>query len=121
MFNADDGRWYSGYSNSRTFSSPWIRAVVVPNIGVDEQVSTGGFSVYPNPTQGRNVKVAIEQGGTYTVELMTLTGKTVMSREITVSGNEAYDLNIPSHVANGTYMVNIKSDKEVKVSKLTIN
>ncbi|MGB0176686.1 MAG: T9SS type A sorting domain-containing protein [Owenweeksia sp.] len=120
MYNADDARWYSGYLNSRTFSSPWIRARVGKVIGLNEY-ATNSFSVYPNPTQGRNVNVAIEQGGTYTVDLVTLTGKTVMSKEITVSGNEAYELNIPSHIAAGTYMVNIKSDKEVKVSKLTIN
>ncbi|MEQ9261644.1 MAG: T9SS type A sorting domain-containing protein [Owenweeksia sp.] len=120
MFNADDARWYSGYLNSRTFSSPWIRAITGMPIGIEEFNKTG-FSVYPNPTQGRNVKVAIEQGGTYTVELFNLTGKLIMSQEITVSGSEAYDLNLPSEIASGTYMVNIKSGDEVKVSKLTIN
>ena len=32
MYNANQGRWFSGYSNSMTFNAPWIRVDVCPNI-----------------------------------------------------------------------------------------
>ena len=61
MYNANDARWFSGYSNSMTFNAPWIRVDVCPNIpgacglGTSEPVETL-WTLSPNPgAQGFNV------------------------------------------------------------------
>jgi len=64
MFNADDARWYSGYSNSLTFNAPWIRVDVCPNTpgacGLGSEESTGpNVLLSPNPgTDGFEVSAS---------------------------------------------------------------
>jgi hypothetical protein len=54
MYNANDARWYSGYSNSLTFNAPWIRVDVCPNTpgacGLsDTEWSAPELLLVPNP------------------------------------------------------------------------
>ncbi|MGA0818533.1 MAG: T9SS type A sorting domain-containing protein, partial [Schleiferiaceae bacterium] len=64
MFNADDARWYSGYSNSLTFNAPWIRVDVCPNTpgacGLSSEESIGpNVLLSPNPgTHGFEVSAS---------------------------------------------------------------
>lgn len=54
MYNANDARWYSGYSNSLTFNAPWIRVDVCPNtpgacgLGAEE-AALPRLQLAPNP------------------------------------------------------------------------
>ena len=55
MYNTTSARWFTGYSNSRTFNAPWIRtrlchAPSACNIGLEE--SARRWIATPNPAQG---------------------------------------------------------------------
>jgi hypothetical protein len=55
MYNTTSARWFTGYSNSRTFNAPWIRtrlchAPSACNIGLEE--SERLWHAAPNPAQG---------------------------------------------------------------------
>ncbi len=120
MYNADDARWYTGYSGgSRTFSSPHIRVGAYENsIGLDEN-PTFDLALYPNPSNGENINLQINEGGSYTVELVNTVGALISSEEINVNGNERHELNFAS-LARGIYILNVKGDSGVKSTKLTI-
>lgn len=61
MYNANEGRWFSGYSNSSTFNAPWIRVDLCPNISAACGLSTNEleesvWTLSPNPgAQGFSV------------------------------------------------------------------
>lgn len=120
MYNADDARWYSGYSGgSRTFESPHIRVGVALNdIGIDEN-PTFNLALFPNPSNGENVNLQINEGGVYTVELVNTVGALISSEEIVVNGNERHEMNFAS-LARGIYILNVKGESGVKSTKLTI-
>jgi hypothetical protein len=55
MYNTSSARWFTGYSNSRTFNAPWIRARLCHapnacNIGLDENPVLP-WTLAPNPAQ----------------------------------------------------------------------
>jgi hypothetical protein len=121
MYNADDARFYTGYAGgSRTFSSPWIRAITsdFENIGIDEY-ATFDLSVYPNPTNGERVSLTIDEGGAYSIELVNTIGKLVYQEDLVMNGNEVHNLNL-SHLSNGVYILNVKGESGFKTTKLTI-
>lgn len=120
MYNADDARWYSGYSGgSRTFSSPHIRVGAYENTNSIEENPTFELSVFPNPSNGENVNIEINEGGSYTIELVNTVGSLISSEEITVNGNERHEMNFAS-LARGIYILNVKGESGVKSTKLTI-
>lgn len=120
MYNADDARWYSGYSGgSRTFSSPHIRVGASLNdVSIDENPSFN-LSVFPNPSNGENINLQLNEGGSYTVELVNTVGAIISSEEINVNGNERHEMNFAS-LARGIYILNVRGDSGVKSTKLTI-
>tara|TARA_R110002096_G_scaffold192564_2_gene374209 strand:+ start:35501 stop:37552 length:2052 start_codon:yes stop_codon:yes gene_type:complete len=120
MYNADDARWYTGYSGgSRTFSSPHIRVGASFNSFSINENPTFNLSVYPNPSNGENVNLQINESGSYTVELVNTVGAVISSEEINVNGNERHEMNFAS-LARGIYILNVKGESGVKSTKLTI-
>lgn len=121
MYNAGDARWYTGFSGgSRTFSSPWIRIVTAdyPNIGIEEN-PTFELGVYPNPSNGENITLQIDEGGSYTVELVNTVGSLISSEEIIVNGHEKHTMDFSS-LARGIYVLNVVGESGARSTKLTI-
>lgn len=120
MYNADDARWYTGFTGSRNLESPHIRVITgdFPNIGLEEE-ATFDLSLYPNPSNGEKVNLQINEGGTYTIELVNTVGATISNEEVSLNGNERHVMNLAS-LAKGIYILNVKGDSGVKSTKLTI-
>lgn len=120
MYNADDARFYTGFTDSRTLSSPWIRAITTdfPNIGLDEYADFK-LSIYPNPSNGERVSLSINEGGEYSIELVNTIGQSVYQEDITVNGNETHDMSF-EHLSNGVYILNVKGESGFRTSKITI-
>lgn len=119
VFQTGDGDWFGGFTNSQTFEAPFIRLVVADaprfDIGIEEKDLTG-FSVYPNPTNGRG-QISFEQGGDYQVKLYDMAGQLLLNKAVRVNGNEKIDLDLSSYKA-GSYLINIEGDNLSKTIKL---
>ena len=118
LFN--DGNWYSGFSNSRTLSNLIINMVAVRGIGIEEALlKQNAISMFPNPTPNGVVNFEMNMGGTYTIEVSTLTGQRVYAEEITVNGGERLERNF-SNLEKGAYLINFISDEIQTTRKLVI-
>ena len=80
--------------------------------------------VYPNPSTGENITINLsnidakaEQG---VIQVTDFVGRTVASFQITLSGNTHQEVIDLSHLASGTYLMNIKVNGEVMTEKLVI-
>lgn len=69
--------------------------------------------IYPNPTSG-SIRVDLQNGSYYSLEIFTMDGKSVFEQNINASGQ--IDLNL----AKGIYMVRIGSENELFVTKKLI-
>tara|TARA_R110002096_G_scaffold192564_2_gene374210 strand:+ start:37655 stop:39724 length:2070 start_codon:yes stop_codon:yes gene_type:complete len=123
MFNVADNRWYVGYTdNNLDFNAPWLRARFADtpdaNIGLEEDKLVE-FEVYPNPVTGNDFAIQITEGGTYSLELVNLSGQLIQSSEINVNGSEVSKVDV-STLAKGVYVLNVKGEKLTKSVKLTI-
>lgn len=78
--------------------------------------SIENLQVYPNPNNGV-FTIELANGSLKTVEVLDLTGRTVM---VSASANDAISMNI-SQLANGVYYVKVKSDNATGVSKVVKN
>jgi hypothetical protein len=119
-------RWFTGYSNSRSFENPWIRATVCPSstaaacmgIGVSEsQLQT--VSVSPNPAQDWVRINTGELEGFLEVEISDVFGRVVVNRTIDAQPG----ISIPFSVQNwasGMYLVKMKTGPYQVVRKVVI-
>lgn len=121
MFNVADNRWYTGFTNSLTFNAPWLRARfgnTSDGIGLEENAKVD-FDVYPNPVAGNDLSISITEGGSYTLELVSLAGQLVHSSEININGNEISKMDVSSF-AKGVYVLNIKGENFNESVKVTL-
>ena len=123
MYNVGQARWFTGYQNSLTFNSPWIRvrygATPASNIGLDEEVKAFDFDVYPNPVSTGSVNIELSKGGTYDIELVNTTGQIVKTETLSVNGVESNSINV-SDLAKGVYIMNVTGDNTTESVKVTI-
>lgn len=119
FYSTTQSRWFTGFLDSRSISSPFIRAITdnYDGIGLNE-TSTNSLSVYPNPTNG-NVNITLAEGGKYQVEVVDLVGHVVSTEEVTVNGNEKLTRDYSS-LTSGIYLLNVTGENFTKTVKLTI-
>lgn len=122
LFN--DGNWYSGFSNSRTLSNLIINMRVkrppFSTVGLEEALKKqNSISLFPNPTNEGQVNMELEIGGTYDIEVTTLTGQRVYAETVTVNGGEILQRNF-SDLQTGSYLVNFRSEEIQMTKKLVI-
>ena len=118
LFN--DGNWYSGFSNSSTLSNLIVNLRVVRNIGIEEAVmKQNSISLFPNPTNNGVVNFELGLGGSYDIEVTSVTGQRVYSETVTVNGGEVLERNF-SNLKSGSYLVNFTSEEIQMTKKLVI-
>lgn len=112
--------WFSGYLNSSIFNAIWIRANLSPGIGLKENAIVN-FNVYPNPSNGSNLKLEIEEDGEYKIEVVNMTGKIVYDSKVTVEAgvNHISNLNL-SHLPKGVYLLSVSGKEGVRATKITL-
>lgn len=120
ILEVDGNQWFGGF-DSRALESPFMRLQMTktPSIGIEEITARNGISLYPNPSNGQQVNLEIEQRGTYTVEVMNLLGKVVSSEKITIDANEKLTRDFSSF-SKGVYLLNISNGEFNSTHKLTI-
>lgn len=93
------------------------KTVVMNRTAVDALVMSG-ISVFPNPNSGQ-FHIALQEnfGDKLTIEVMTTTGQIVKSIETTNSGLVTVET---GDVADGMYLVRVRSGKRVSTSRVNI-
>ena len=119
-----DGNWYSGFSNSRSLSNLIINMRATTDyscgIGLEEALARqNAVSLFPNPASQGNVNMEMAIGGTYDIEVTTLTGQRVYAETVTVNGGEVLQRNF-SDLNTGSYLVNFRSNEVQITRKLVI-
>jgi hypothetical protein len=119
MFDFDQGRWFTGYINSNTFVAPVIRANTWGwSIGIDENVESPKMRVFPNPSNG-SFEIEMNKGGSFTADLVTMTGQVVATRSIETNGNEKVQLDF-SNTAKGAYLLKVRGEDFSSTSRVVI-
>ena len=91
------------------------------NLGVAEAGAGAGVTIYPNPVNGGEVTITLPaMAGTWSYELIDMSGKTVAAEALTVSGNVAH-LQIPASVAPGICYIRMSNNgKQIAVRAIDI-
>ena len=101
----------------------------VSSVGVQPVISaTSGFTLSPNPNKGQfNIKGSIEKSmGTtgndeLTVDVINMVGQTVFTQKIRIINGVVNDqIDLGSNIANGMYLVNIRTASENKVFHVVV-
>lgn len=109
-------RWFTGYSASRSFENPWIRATVCPSataaacmgIGISE-ADLASITVSPNPASDW-IRVSLGSvEGTVDLEITDLFGRLVDRREIQAQSGISIPVSTQNW-ASGMYFVKISSE-----------
>ncbi len=96
-------------------------SVSIMSLGVTEQLPKTGLQTYPNPAgDWLNVQVGQQQAGKATLQLLDLTGKLVLKRQVTLKANKNERLNI-AHIKPGTYLLKVTTSANTTVKKLMIS
>jgi hypothetical protein len=92
--------------------APVDEEISLVSVGVNDNLLSN-IRVYPNPTNGiLNFNFAGEQ--VQTIKIVDITSKTILEKT-NVSQSETIDI---SNLANGLYLVVVKTDKEIISSKI---
>lgn len=121
MNNVDQGRWFTGFADSRTFEAPIVRAITTQDrctFSVNETNKTAELKVFPNPNNGLfNIEIPV--GGKFTAELISTTGQVIESREISVNGNEKTQLDYTA-TPKGAYLLRVNGEDFSATQRLVI-
>ena len=76
-------------------------------------VSKSAVSIYPNPVADRNFAVQFSNfvNDKYIVRVSELEGKSVLQKELIVSGSQTENIKLPLSITAGTYLLNIVNSK----------
>jgi thiol-disulfide isomerase/thioredoxin len=84
---------------------------------INEVVEDKSFNVYPNPTNGQ-VNIQSENGvEVQAVEVYSLEGKLLLSKTMSNRSDNRFDA---SHLSNGLYILNIKTEEGIVSKQLSI-
>ncbi len=112
---------WNAEANTGSFSIDNVSfaGTAAPATAIHNFPSKSSISVYPNPSTNGLFTVDLgNYSGKTIVTVYNIIGKVIFSNESTVGNKQTIDL---SNVANGSYFVNIKNDKENTTKKITIN
>ncbi len=86
----------------------------------EEQLENVSILVYPNPVDKvLNVAIDSEVAQDLNLDLLTLDGKTVVTRTVSVRGNQNAQLNV-SDIPAGFYFLKVSSDEGILVRKVVV-
>lgn len=121
-----DGEWTIMVVDSSTMEIDSARVRVSfmtssidPGFNIPENFKIS--SVYPNPVNAQvNIALSIEEAGIYTVELISLTGRTVMEREYSLSpGANLFSWNMEG-LNSGNYVLSVEHENQIHTRKVII-
>jgi hypothetical protein len=122
-------RWYSGFTNSRSFVSPIIRMLTCPasaaatcmQLSVEEVTAQERIDLFPNPTDGiLNLRFDTHNFKRYDIKLVNMNGQVVFNREMGAAAQSTETLDF-TNMAAGLYMLHVvANDGKVNTYKVNI-
>lgn len=107
-------------ADTTDWSTPWSFTTAGP-AGISHP-NTSGFAVYPNPSDGKLfIRIYAGQSQTARCEVMDLTGKTVLTRDLSVQTGENTIPVILDQVSQGIYIMRITLNGQTSNQKLVID
>lgn len=103
------------YSNGNALGIRLITQQFGCTVGVQDNGTLQGVSLYPNPSNGL-LSINVTEAGSYTIEVIDALGARVISKRS--NGNTTLDL---SGQAKGVYSVRIASENASVVKRVTLN
>ena len=92
---------------------------VVNSVGLEENLLSN-INIYPNPANNQlRIEFDSNESGKGSISILDMSGKIVLINNLSVFGNNSVNLNISS-LANGLYLVRIKTENGQSLSKLVI-
>ena len=120
VMQTDAGNYFTGFTGSRSFEAPIIRANLNNKfIGLEEGLEVqNAVTAFPNPTSGEvNIRAGI--GGTYNLSIINMIGQEVRSETVEINGSD-YITRDFSELDNGVYLLNVTGEGLNETIKLTI-
>ena len=87
--------------------SEFSNSVLIP-LGVNEALEADGLNLFPNPNSG-SFTLDVERAGEYTLEVTSVLGEKILSKEIQTQGAESFNFDLSTH-AKGVYLVNLRGE-----------
>ncbi|OFY87539.1 MAG: hypothetical protein A3F72_20895 [Bacteroidetes bacterium RIFCSPLOWO2_12_FULL_35_15] len=106
--------------------SGWGQALYIDNINISNTTSiytndfNSSFSIYPNPSKGEmSVNVNLQTAQNVTIKIINILGKVISTRTLSNISSGIFNLDLSTE-AQGMYFVELSTDKEKTVKKITI-
>ena len=88
---------------------------------VENQLFTGAFEIYPNPTTGiTNLKLEMDNANDVNVAVFNILGKLLQSSNYTNVTNRTHSIDL-SNQPNGIYFVRLTTNGQTKTKKVIVN
>lgn len=118
---SDAGDFFSGFTNSRSFEAPHIRAIVdtaSDYVGLNDLDANNAFIAFPNPTTGSlNLKAGVS--GKYELSVINMVGQVVRDESVEMTAGQVTNRNF-SDLQAGVYLLNVVGEGLNETIKLTI-
>ena len=123
-YRFDDTRALSGWNYYRIKSvdnDGRIRYTSIVKVMLGKAASS--ITVYPNPVEGErmNLQLLNQPAGRYSLRLLTLDGRSVLTRTIEhAGGNATQQISLPRQMANGQYRLEVMGSGDAPVTVLPL-
>jgi len=96
-------------------------AEVITSVDDDINNSSDQFTIYPNPSNSQ-VTVTLNNAGrqNYNLHIVDMFGRVVYTKDIITTDNKILTMINVSHLVNGTYMLEMRSEAKTYQKKLSI-
>ena len=81
--------------------------------------NAASVNVVPNPIQGKLLQLKLSQmaKGNYNISVIDIFGKTLLQKEMLLDGNGSVQLNLPTSLKAGNYLVKVEGQGSLMVQK----
>jgi len=118
FMQADDGRYFAGFSNSKAFESPIMRLRLQNNVSLSETSVDNAFIAFPNPTDGvLNMRAGVS--GNYTLNIINMVGQVVRTEQLNITAGQLATTNL-SDLQAGVYLLSVEGEGLRETIKLTL-
>jgi hypothetical protein len=120
MYDANDGRWYTGYTDSRRLNIAMIQGLFSTyGVSIDEnEIAHNVKTFWSSRSESIHIKTA-ELKGTHTLTVFNLNGQLLSTYQNDFTQNPEFE--IPSHhLSNGVYLITIDNNQNLASFKVNV-
>ncbi|MFM9983601.1 MAG: T9SS type A sorting domain-containing protein [Flavobacteriales bacterium] len=122
-------RWRPNFGYGQgTFGNPRIirmggtSSEILEEESIYVEVTELDVALFPNPSTGQSVQVAISnsESATSTIKILDTTGRTIHIEQVNTSSDGIHTIHFDSKIPEGLYLVEIASNRKTTTNKLII-